>query len=61
MLRDSSTVVGSPLRLTYLGTNAQFNVAGIVDAGGAEDNQVFVGLAEAQNLARCREKSALRN
>jgi len=49
--RQLRLVVGSPLRLTYLNTNAQFTVIGIVDAGGTEDNQVFVGLAEAQNLA----------
>jgi putative ABC transport system permease protein len=50
--RQLQLVVGSPLQLTYLNTIAQFRVAGIVDAGGAEDNQVFVGLAEAQSLAK---------
>jgi putative ABC transport system permease protein len=50
--RQLQLVVGSPLRLTYLNTIAQFTVAGIVDAGGTEDNQVFVGLAEAQSLAK---------
>lgn len=49
--RQLQLVVGSPLRLTYLNKNAQFTVAGIVDAGGTEDNQIFVGLAEAQSLA----------
>ena len=44
--------VGSPLLLTYLGKSAQFKVVGIIDAGGAEDNQVFVELPEAQDLAR---------
>jgi putative ABC transport system permease protein len=49
--RQLQLVVGSPLQLTYLNENAQFTVVGIVDAGGTEDNQVFVGLAEAQSLA----------
>ena len=44
-------VVGSPLNLTYLKKNAQLKVGGIIDAGAAEDNQVFVELAEAQDLA----------
>ena len=49
--RQLQLIAGSPLRLTYLNKNRQFTVAGIVDAGGTEDNQVFVGLAEAQSLA----------
>jgi putative ABC transport system permease protein len=49
--RQLQLIVGSPLPLTYLNNHAQFTVAGIVDAGGTEDNQVFVGLAEAQSLA----------
>ena len=44
-------VVGSSLNLTYLKKNAQLKVGGIIDAGAAEDNQVFVELAEAQDLA----------
>jgi len=51
--------VGSPLRLTYLNESAQFTVAGIVDAGGTEDNQVFVGLAEAQSLTKLPGKISL--
>jgi putative ABC transport system permease protein len=43
--------VGNALNLTYLRKNRRLNVAGIIDAGGAEDNQVFVGLPEAQYLA----------
>jgi putative ABC transport system permease protein len=42
---------GAQLRLTYVGRSAQLTVAGILDAGGAEDNQVFVNLPVAQNLA----------
>jgi putative ABC transport system permease protein len=49
--RQLQLIVGSPVRLTYLNKNAQFTVVGILDAGGTEDNQVFVGLAEAQSLA----------
>lgn len=44
-------VVGSSLNLTYLKKNAQLKVGGLIDAGAAEDNQVFVELAEAQDLA----------
>ena len=44
-------VVGSSLNLTYLKKNAQLKVGGIIDAGAAEDNQVFVELAEVQDLA----------
>jgi putative ABC transport system permease protein len=34
-----------------LDRGSEFNVAGILDAGGAEDNQIFVDLAQAQKLA----------
>jgi putative ABC transport system permease protein len=43
--------VGSSLNLTYLKKSAQLKVDGIIDAGGGEDNQIFVELAEAQDLA----------
>ncbi|MGB8540169.1 MAG: ABC transporter permease [Candidatus Acidiferrales bacterium] len=49
--RQLELAVGSLLNLTYLKRNAQVKVIGIVDAGGAEDNQVFVELAAAQDLA----------
>jgi putative ABC transport system permease protein len=42
---------GSSLDLSYLGHDVTLNVAGIVDAGGTEDNQVFVNLPVAQSLA----------
>lgn len=42
---------GNQLELTYLGRSARLNVAGIVDAGGTDDNQVFVNLPLAQRLA----------
>jgi putative ABC transport system permease protein len=43
--------LNGPLDLTYLGKSAQVTVIGIVDAGGTEDNQVFVQLPEVQSLA----------
>jgi putative ABC transport system permease protein len=49
--RQFQLLPGGLLNLTYLGKSAQLTVAGIVDAGGAEDNQVFVELAKAQDLA----------
>jgi putative ABC transport system permease protein len=42
---------GGQLELTYLGRSARLTVAGTVDAGAAEDNQVFVNLPVAQELA----------
>jgi putative ABC transport system permease protein len=42
---------GGPLELNYLGRREEFSVAGVIDAGGAEDNQVFVSLPVAQKLA----------
>ena len=39
------------LELNYLGRTARLTVAGVVDAGGAEDNQVFVDLHVTQFLA----------
>jgi putative ABC transport system permease protein len=42
---------GGEIELDYQGRTAQLNVAGIVDAGGAEDSQVFVNLPVAQKLA----------
>ncbi|MBZ5503010.1 MAG: ABC transporter permease [Acidobacteriia bacterium] len=42
---------GGPLELNYLGRREQLRVAGVIDAGSAEDNQVFVTLPVAQRLA----------
>jgi len=50
---------GDQLKLDYLGRSVQLAVAGIVDAGGTEDNQVFVNLAVAQNLAALHGKIEL--
>ena len=41
---------GSPIELSYPGRTARLIVAGVVDAGDAEDNQVFVNLGVAQKL-----------
>jgi putative ABC transport system permease protein len=43
--------LNSPLHLSYLGKTAQLTLVGIVDAGGAEDNQVFLQLPEVQSFA----------
>ncbi len=42
---------GDKITLSYLGRNATFEIAGVVDAGAAADNQVFVSLPAAQQLA----------
>ncbi|HXN99382.1 MAG TPA: ABC transporter permease [Candidatus Acidoferrales bacterium] len=43
--------VNNPLDLTYLGKSARVTVTGILDTGGAEDNQIFMQLPEVQSLA----------
>ena len=42
---------GAPLDLRYMDRNSQCTVAGIVDSGGTEDNQVFANLRSVQSLA----------
>jgi putative ABC transport system permease protein len=42
---------GGALTLSYLGRDAQFRVAGVIDSGGAEDSQIFVNLPAAWKLA----------
>jgi len=42
---------GSEIGLDYLGRTAKLTVAGIVDSGDAEDNQVFANLGVAQALS----------
>jgi putative ABC transport system permease protein len=49
--RELHLVPGSEIALDYLGRTAKLTVAGIVDSGDAEDNQVFVNLAVAQQLS----------
>jgi putative ABC transport system permease protein len=43
-------VPGKELVLDYLGRTARLSVAGVVDSGDADDNQVFVNLAVAHQL-----------
>ncbi len=47
---------GQQVKLNYLSQSAQLTVSGILDAGGTEDNQIFVNLPVAQNLAAMRGK-----
>ena len=49
--RQFGVAPGGQLELDYLGRSARLTIAGVVDAGGAEDSQVFVNLAVAQKLA----------
>jgi putative ABC transport system permease protein len=49
--RQLKLAPGAQLELSYLGRNTRMTIAGIVDAGDAEDNQVFVNLPVAQKLA----------
>ncbi len=49
--RQFQIAPGGQLELSYLGRSAQLRVAGIIDAGGAEDNQVFANLLAVQTLA----------
>jgi putative ABC transport system permease protein len=50
---------GSELDLSYFGRTQQLTVAGVVDAGGAEDNQVFVNLPVAQALVGAQNRIGL--
>jgi len=42
---------GSRIELRYLSNSAHLRVADVIDAGGAEDDQIFVNLGVAQKLA----------
>jgi putative ABC transport system permease protein len=53
--RQFKLAPGAPLELKYLDRIARLTVAGVVDAGGTEDNQVFVNLPVAQSLASLRD------
>jgi putative ABC transport system permease protein len=57
--RQFGLAPGARLPLAYLARSAQLEVAGVIDAGGAEDNQVFVSLPVAQNLAGLQGKIEL--
>ncbi|MFY9531492.1 MAG: ABC transporter permease [Candidatus Acidiferrales bacterium] len=49
--RQFHLAAGSPLEVSYGEKTAQLTVAGVVTAGGAEDNQIFVNLVVVQGLA----------
>ncbi len=49
--RELHLTPGSEIAVDYLGRTAKLIVTGIVDSGDAEDNQVFVNLAVAQQLS----------
>lgn len=57
--RQLRVAPGSPLELNYLDRTAQVTVAGIVDSGGSEDNQVFINLQLAQDLAGLSQQIGL--
>jgi putative ABC transport system permease protein len=49
--RELHLAPGKELELDYLGRTARLTIVGVVDSGDAEDNQVFVNLDVAQELA----------
>ena len=49
--RELHLAPGSEFALDYLARTAKLTVAGVVDSGDAEDNQVFVNLVVAQQLS----------
>jgi putative ABC transport system permease protein len=50
---------GRSFLLSYLDRSVYLNVAGIIDSGGAEDNQIFVNLLVAQSLAAAHNQIGL--
>jgi putative ABC transport system permease protein len=50
--RQFKLAPGAPLELKYLDRIARLTVAGVVDAGGTEDNQVLVNLPVVQSLTQ---------
>ena len=50
--RQFQIAPGGQLELSYLGRSAQLRVAGIIDSGGAEDDQVFANLRPWPNVGR---------
>ncbi len=49
--RQFQLAPGGNITLSYLGRSATLGIAGVVDAGAAADNQVFVSLPVVQQLA----------
>ncbi|MGH9703823.1 MAG: ABC transporter permease [Candidatus Acidiferrales bacterium] len=57
--RQLGAAPGSSIELHYLDRVANLTVSGIADAGGTEDNQIFVNLPVAQQLAGQPERVGL--
>ncbi|HEV2289057.1 MAG TPA: FtsX-like permease family protein [Candidatus Acidoferrales bacterium] len=57
--RSLGLTPGSSVQLFYQGRSARFTVAGVIDAGGSEDSQIFVNLSVAQQLASLDNKIQL--
>jgi putative ABC transport system permease protein len=57
--RQFQLAPGGKITLSYLGRSATLGIAGVVDAGAAADNQVFVSLPVAQQLAATTEQIEL--
>jgi len=57
--RELGLSVGSTVKLASRGRPQILSVSGIVDAGGSEDNQIFVNLPVAQKLANAESKIQL--
>ena len=49
--RQFALATGGHITLEYMARKAQLRVAGVVDAGGTDDDQIFVALPVAQALA----------
>lgn len=49
--RNLNVTSGSTLTVSYGSHNTRLNVAGVIDAGGSEDNQIFANLPVVQMLA----------
>jgi putative ABC transport system permease protein len=47
-----AVVPGDPIQLDYNGNQAALHVAGVIDSGAADDNQIFVSLPVAWKLTR---------
>ncbi|MHB8754143.1 MAG: ABC transporter permease [Candidatus Acidiferrales bacterium] len=57
--RSLDLTTGSSIELSYQGRSANLTVAGVADAGGSEDNQIFVNLPVVQKLASLEGKIEL--
>jgi putative ABC transport system permease protein len=52
--RQFNLAPGSALNLKYIDSSAQLTVAGVLDSGGPDDNQIFANLPVVQQLAHLR-------